>query len=244
MVPPMRIPVTVDLEAGCLAVRGALIPCGRDVIVSEPMTVKGRRVIAPDPGTVEVLKGQAGRHLDQARDLLARHPGDAGGGSRADRGARVRGEVGGGRLAREQRRARSGASAAATSRSTARALRTWWPCPIPRRRVAVAALSQMGKQVAAARERLPAGGAAKRDRGAEARLTALVVKQAQVVVKVPLRLEERAADLAVEGLWRGERAHVASSSRRLAASAAGSGLESPRRHGRLTEHVSIPPDEE
>jgi len=55
----------VDLEAGRLAVRRALIPCGRDVIVSEPKTIKGRRVIAIDPGTVEVLKAQATRQLDE-----------------------------------------------------------------------------------------------------------------------------------------------------------------------------------
>jgi len=53
----------VDLEAGRLAVRRALIPDGRDVIISEPKTAKGRRVIALDAGTVEVLKGQAARQL-------------------------------------------------------------------------------------------------------------------------------------------------------------------------------------
>ena len=58
----------VDLEGGRLAVRRALIPCGRDVIVSEPKTVKGRRVIAIDPGTVEVLKAQAARQLDEQND--------------------------------------------------------------------------------------------------------------------------------------------------------------------------------
>jgi len=55
----------VDLEAGRLAVRRALIPSAREVIVSEPKTVKGRRVIALDPGTVEVLKGQAAHQLDE-----------------------------------------------------------------------------------------------------------------------------------------------------------------------------------
>jgi integrase len=35
------------------------------VIVSEPKTVKGRRVIALDPGTVEVLKTQAARQLEE-----------------------------------------------------------------------------------------------------------------------------------------------------------------------------------
>ena len=58
----------VDLEGGRLAVRRALIPNGREVIVSEPKTVKGRRVIALDPGTVEVLKGQAARQLEEQGD--------------------------------------------------------------------------------------------------------------------------------------------------------------------------------
>jgi len=49
-------------------VRHALIPSGREVIVSEPKTAKGRRVIALDPGTVEVLKGQAARQLDEQRE--------------------------------------------------------------------------------------------------------------------------------------------------------------------------------
>jgi site-specific recombinase XerD len=53
----------VDFEAGRLAIRRALIPAGRDVVVSEPKTAKGRRVIAIDPGTVEVLKAQAARQL-------------------------------------------------------------------------------------------------------------------------------------------------------------------------------------
>jgi integrase len=55
----------VDLEAGRIAVRRALVPNGREVVVSEPKTVKGRRVIALDPGTVEVLKGQAARQLGE-----------------------------------------------------------------------------------------------------------------------------------------------------------------------------------
>jgi integrase len=53
----------VDLEAGRLAVRRALIPDGRGVIISEPKTAKGRRVIALDAGTVDVLKSQAARQL-------------------------------------------------------------------------------------------------------------------------------------------------------------------------------------
>jgi integrase len=58
----------VDLENGRLSVRRALIPTNRDVIVSEPKTAKGRRVIALDPGTVEVLKRQAARQLDEQRE--------------------------------------------------------------------------------------------------------------------------------------------------------------------------------
>jgi integrase len=57
--------IDVDLENGRLSVRRALIPMKREVIVSEPKTVKGRRVIALDPATVEVLKGQAARQLEE-----------------------------------------------------------------------------------------------------------------------------------------------------------------------------------
>jgi len=60
--------IDVDLEAGRIAVRRALVPNGREVFVSEPKTVKGRRVIALDPGTVEVLKGQAARQLEEQGD--------------------------------------------------------------------------------------------------------------------------------------------------------------------------------
>ncbi len=38
------------------------------MVVSEPKTAKGRRVIALDPGTVEVLKAQAARQLDEQRE--------------------------------------------------------------------------------------------------------------------------------------------------------------------------------
>jgi len=58
----------VDLENARLAVRRALIPINREVVVSEPKTAKGRRVIALDPGTVEVLKAQAARQLDEQND--------------------------------------------------------------------------------------------------------------------------------------------------------------------------------
>ena len=54
----------VDLEAGRLAVRRALVPSGREVLVSEPKTARGRRVVALDPETVAVLKGQAARQLE------------------------------------------------------------------------------------------------------------------------------------------------------------------------------------
>jgi len=55
----------VDLEAGRLAVRRALIPNGREVVVSEPKTARGRRVIALDPQTVLVLRAQAARQLEE-----------------------------------------------------------------------------------------------------------------------------------------------------------------------------------
>jgi integrase len=57
--------IDVDLEAGRLSIRRALIPINRDVVVSEPKTAKGRRVVALDSGTVEVLKGQAARQLEE-----------------------------------------------------------------------------------------------------------------------------------------------------------------------------------
>ena len=52
-----------DLEAGRLSVRRALIPNGAVVVVSEPKTARGRRTVALDPETVEVLKGQAAQQL-------------------------------------------------------------------------------------------------------------------------------------------------------------------------------------
>ena len=55
----------VDLEAGRLAVRRALVPCGREVLVSEPKTARGRRVVALDPETVAVLEGQAARQIQE-----------------------------------------------------------------------------------------------------------------------------------------------------------------------------------
>jgi hypothetical protein len=100
-------------------------------------------------------------------------------------------------------------SATATARPAAQALHTRRARHIPLGGVAVAALAQVGKQVAAAREGLPAGGTAKRDRTAEPCLTALVVKQAHMVVEVPLRRQGRTADPAVEGLRGGKCGHVA-----------------------------------
>jgi integrase len=58
----------VDLEAGRLCVRRALVPNGQEVLVSEPKTARGRRVVALDPETVAVLKGQAARQLAEQRD--------------------------------------------------------------------------------------------------------------------------------------------------------------------------------
>ena len=58
----------VDLENGRLSVRRALIPTNREVVVSEPKTAKGRRVDRPRPVTVEVLKAQAARQLDEQTD--------------------------------------------------------------------------------------------------------------------------------------------------------------------------------
>jgi integrase len=58
----------VDLQNGRLSVRRALIPTNREVVVSEPKTVKGRRVVALDAATVEVLKVQAARQLDEQKE--------------------------------------------------------------------------------------------------------------------------------------------------------------------------------
>jgi len=58
----------VDLENARLSVRRALIPTNREVVVSEPKTAKGRRVIALDLGTIEVLKDQAARQLNEQKE--------------------------------------------------------------------------------------------------------------------------------------------------------------------------------
>ena len=55
----------VDLENARLSVRRALVPTNREVVISEPKTAKGRRVVALDPVTVEVLKSQAARQLEE-----------------------------------------------------------------------------------------------------------------------------------------------------------------------------------
>ena len=58
----------IDLEAGRLSVRRALIPSGREVVVSEPKTARGRRSIALDSETVAVLKAQAAHQLAEQSD--------------------------------------------------------------------------------------------------------------------------------------------------------------------------------
>lgn len=45
--------------------RRALIPNGKTVVVSEPKTTKGRRSVALDRETIEVLKAQAARQLEE-----------------------------------------------------------------------------------------------------------------------------------------------------------------------------------
>jgi integrase len=54
----------IDLEAGRLSIQRSLVPAAGEVIVSEPKTAKGRRSIALDPGTVDGLREQAQRQLD------------------------------------------------------------------------------------------------------------------------------------------------------------------------------------
>jgi integrase len=58
----------VDLEQGRLSVRRALIPNGKTVVLSEPKTARGRTVVALDPGTVDVLKAQAAKQLEEQRE--------------------------------------------------------------------------------------------------------------------------------------------------------------------------------
>jgi len=59
----------IDLEAGRLSVRRSLIPLGHEVIVSEPKTARGRRSIALDVETVEVLKAQAAKQLSEQQEF-------------------------------------------------------------------------------------------------------------------------------------------------------------------------------
>jgi integrase len=54
----------VDLEKGRLSVRRALIPHEDGVIVSEPKTARGRRVVALDVVTIEAFKAQAARQIE------------------------------------------------------------------------------------------------------------------------------------------------------------------------------------
>ena len=58
----------IDFEAGRLSVRRSLIPLGGEVIVSEPKTARGRRSVALDPETVEVLKTQAASQLAEQQE--------------------------------------------------------------------------------------------------------------------------------------------------------------------------------
>ena len=58
----------VDLDNARLSVRRALIPSGREVVVSEPKTARGRRSIALDPETISVLKAQAVRQLTEQQE--------------------------------------------------------------------------------------------------------------------------------------------------------------------------------
>ena len=59
----------IDFEAGRLSVRRSLIPLGGEVIVSEPKTARGRRSIALDSETIEVLKAQAARQLAEQQQF-------------------------------------------------------------------------------------------------------------------------------------------------------------------------------
>ena len=55
----------LDLEAGTITIRRALVPMGAEVLVSEPKTRRGRRAIALDPLTLEALKAHAARQADE-----------------------------------------------------------------------------------------------------------------------------------------------------------------------------------
>lgn len=55
----------LDMEAGQLSIRRALVPVNGVAQISEPKTKRGRRTIALDPETLEVLKAHAARQADE-----------------------------------------------------------------------------------------------------------------------------------------------------------------------------------
>jgi integrase len=55
----------LDVEAATITIRRALVPLGAEVILSEPKTNRGRRTIALDPVTLEILKAHAARQADE-----------------------------------------------------------------------------------------------------------------------------------------------------------------------------------
>lgn len=59
----------VDLEAGRLAVRRALVCVGYQVQISEPKTAKSRRSVALDPGTVDALRAHRKAQLAERMAL-------------------------------------------------------------------------------------------------------------------------------------------------------------------------------
>jgi integrase len=56
---------SVNMAASTITIRQALVPVAGRVIVSEPKTARGRRTIALDPATLEVLKDHAARQADE-----------------------------------------------------------------------------------------------------------------------------------------------------------------------------------
>jgi len=57
----------VDLDAGELSIRRALVLAGGRVVVSTPKTERSRRTVYIDPGTVAVLREHAARQGDECR---------------------------------------------------------------------------------------------------------------------------------------------------------------------------------
>jgi len=55
----------VDMHAGTITICQALVPVGKQVVISEPKTSRGRRTIALDPVTLEALKAHAARQADE-----------------------------------------------------------------------------------------------------------------------------------------------------------------------------------